>query len=149
MNWPSALFCVAILIAQGKPNFSGHWELVRSGELRSGVAVSIDIVESAQPRRVLSVTRHFEGGDAEARDYPFGIRGTAGGILVGGGIPTPTSVQSVRWDDSAILIDQEGPEYPELHERWSIDTNGELVIESAEKPLVLATSSISVRYRKR
>jgi hypothetical protein len=148
MNRSVLILSLGILVGQDRPNFAGHWELIRSGGVPAR-AIAIDIADDGQIPRVLSVTRYFEGGDAETRDYPFGISGRAGGISVRGGIPVSTSVQSVTWDDSAIVIDQEDGPDGELHQRWSINAGGELVIESAEKPLVLATERVTVRYRRR
>jgi hypothetical protein len=48
-----------------------------------------------------------------------------------------------------LLIDQEGDPDPERHERWSINAAGELVIESADRPLVTAAQVTTVRYRRR
>lgn len=138
-----------MLLVQAKPDFSGHWVLVRSANLPAGTPVAIDVIESGSAPRTLSVTRHFDTGGAEAREYPVGVSGRVGGISVGGGIPKTLSIQSLKWDEGALLIDQEGDPDPERHERWSVNAEGELMIESADKPLVLATERVIVRYRRR
>jgi len=149
MNRAALIISAAILVGQNLSSFPGHWELIRSGSVPDGVAISIDIRDSGQVPRVITVTRYFEGGDTDTRDYPFGNSGSVGGVFVRGGIPVSTSLQSVKWDDAAIVIDQEAGPDGDLHQRWSINGAGELVIESADKPLALATSPVSVRYRKR
>jgi hypothetical protein len=116
----------------------------------AGTIVAIDVNEGGEMPRVMSVARYLESGSAELRDYKVGIQeGRVGGVSVGGGIPKAISFQSVTWEKSALLIDQEGEPGPERHERWSINAGGELVIESAGKPLVLATEVVSTRYRRR
>jgi hypothetical protein len=150
MTWRTAVLCMAFLVAQEHSDWSGHWELIRSADAKPGAVIAIDIMDSGRLPRVLSVTRYFETGGAEMRDYPVGAASArVGGMSVRGGIPTPLSFQSVRWDKSTLLIDQEGDPGPERHERWSINDAGELVIESSDRPANWATEKVAVRYRHR
>ena len=150
MNPRALILAVAILFAQERPNFVGHWELIRAGDVPAGTIVAIDINEGGEKPRVLSVARYLETGSAELRDYLVGIQqGRVGGVSVGGGIPKEISFQSVTWEKSALLIDQEGEPGPERHERWSINDAGELVIESSDRPAKWATESVVLRYRRR
>lgn len=138
-----------LLLAQARPNFVGHWELINPDDRPVGTAISIDIKSNPQTPNLWSVTRYFDGGDAETRDYQFGESGRYGGISVRGGIPLPLAIQTVTWDNASLLIDQERDTEPERHERWSINAAGELVIESAAKPLALAAEHTTLRYRRR
>ena len=91
MRWTVLTFAV-LLSAQARPDFTGHWELIRSGDGPDGSPIAIDVIESGKSPRVLSVTRHFASGGAEAREYPFGVSGRVGGISVGGGIQKTLSI---------------------------------------------------------
>ena len=161
MLFSRAILLGAVLVAlqaQEIADLSGHWILIGTNT-PPGTAGAIDIQDVTEPAptrlRVLTVSWFFDYGVDGPTEYKVGIiSGLAGGIPAGTKpLPPSRSFVSVKRDRLALVIDEEWTPSiglpRERHERWSLNDAGELVIESSDRPLVLATEITSAHYRRR
>jgi hypothetical protein len=157
---------VAMLFAQGKPDFSGRWVLA------SATVADPDVAESLTVKQVIARTNVF-GAPMEpyfseisierefvdhARTDTYQI-GTAGGTIGGvgglGGRPVTQSRVSVQWDADRLVIETssdsgtaQAAQHSERKEIWQLDPTGTLTSSVSSSGSGIEPRSNVLTYRK-
>ena len=143
-----------VLAAQGRPDFSGQWVLIDAAKPRGAQALPTiaDELFIRQTGASVTVKHPSTAGDVpEAVTHTFGSHGVVGGT--GGRFRSDVfwlGDQFVASTSTTEAPDAEGRERSVEHsELWSLDADGRLVVEYAERRSGVAVVSTSLIYKKR
>lgn len=155
--------CVAVAVlfeqssaTQGRPDFSGRWVMVASkGVPRDAPALTVTIADELTIRQTeTSVTvEHPSTASAvpKAATHGFGSHGTVSSV--GGRFRS-----DVFWLGDQFVVSTTTTDAPALEgrartlehsEQWSLDAEGRLVIEYAERRSGVVAVSASLTYKRR
>jgi hypothetical protein len=162
------LVAALALIVQDKPDFSGRWVLVASGEPGSDTPRALSVRQSLVRTNVrgepmtpyfkdISIEREFASG-TRSETHPIGIVGGFVSGTVGTGKPAGSrSHHAVKWDGNALVFEQgsytgELPEtgvWTERREVWSLDPDGRLrVTITSRSSADVSGTSATLTYRR-
>jgi hypothetical protein len=153
--------CVAFAILvdqgvapQGRPDFSGQWVLIDAAKPRGTEALPTIAGELTirQTAASVNVKHPSTAGDVpEAVTHTFGSHGVVGGT--GGRFTSDVfwlGDQFVASTSTTDPPDAEGRQRTvERSELWSLDADGRLVVEYAERRSGIVAVSTSLTYKKR
>ena len=143
-----------ILAQKGRPDFSGRWVLMVAADPRGTQALPAiaDELTIRQTAASVSVKHPATAGDVpEAVTHTFGSHGVVGGT---GGRFT----SHVFWLGDQFVVSTSTTDSPdadgrqrtvEYSELWSLDADGRLVVEYAERRSSVVAVSTSLIYKKR